>query len=325
MAGTVRKITDHLFRSVDPGGERLAGSSASSSSYAGRRGCPPAWCAPGGSRRTPRSCAGGVDRCGRVRGAPWAARTARPWASPSGAESPELWCGRRAYWSEVRPMVLQSADEVAPVVHVPYSPNEGSAFWEQANATYQAGLALTQSQRETAMFWRDNPHSSGLPVRPLDADRPPGVPAAATLPCALGRGLCPRRCGAPRCVLELLDLEVPVQPDPSRGLRPPTTSIPTGSPGSTRPRSRSTPPDIRWPRPRRPTGSPTSSASSRSPTPTRSRSGAPASSAPSERRPRQAATSRLYGGIHYPMAIAAGLRQGDAIGALVVDRLQTRR
>jgi hypothetical protein len=39
----------------------------------------------------------------------------------------------------------------------------------------------------------------------------------------------------------------------------------------------------------------------------------------------QAATSRLYGGIHYPMAIEAGLDQGAAIGSLVVDRLQTRR
>ncbi len=39
----------------------------------------------------------------------------------------------------------------------------------------------------------------------------------------------------------------------------------------------------------------------------------------------QAATSRLYGGIHYPMAIEAGLDQGAAIGSLVVNRLQTRR
>ena len=39
----------------------------------------------------------------------------------------------------------------------------------------------------------------------------------------------------------------------------------------------------------------------------------------------QAAISRLYGGIHYPMAIEAGLDQGSQVGALVVDRLQTRR
>jgi membrane-associated phospholipid phosphatase len=39
----------------------------------------------------------------------------------------------------------------------------------------------------------------------------------------------------------------------------------------------------------------------------------------------QAATSRLYGGIHYPMAIEFGLQQGDAIAALHVERLETRR
>ena len=46
---------------------------------------------------------------------------------------------------------------------MPFSTSEGSAFWEQANTMYQTGLALTQAQRETAMFWRDNPHTSGLP------------------------------------------------------------------------------------------------------------------------------------------------------------------
>ena len=39
----------------------------------------------------------------------------------------------------------------------------------------------------------------------------------------------------------------------------------------------------------------------------------------------EAAQSRLYGGIHYPMGIEAGKDQGDAIGALVVSRLRTRR
>ena len=38
----------------------------------------------------------------------------------------------------------------------------------------------------------------------------------------------------------------------------------------------------------------------------------------------QPAVSRLFGGIHYPMAIEFGMDQGDALGALVVERLQTR-
>jgi hypothetical protein len=39
----------------------------------------------------------------------------------------------------------------------------------------------------------------------------------------------------------------------------------------------------------------------------------------------QAAQSRLYGGIHYPMGIAMGLAQGDRVGAVVIARLHTRK
>jgi hypothetical protein len=37
----------------------------------------------------------------------------------------------------------------------------------------------------------------------------------------------------------------------------------------------------------------------------------------------EAAISRLYGGIHYMMAIEEGVKQGDAVGSFVVDNLQT--
>jgi hypothetical protein len=39
----------------------------------------------------------------------------------------------------------------------------------------------------------------------------------------------------------------------------------------------------------------------------------------------EAAQSRLYGGIHFSMGIELGKLQGDAVGALVLDRLHTRR
>ena len=38
----------------------------------------------------------------------------------------------------------------------------------------------------------------------------------------------------------------------------------------------------------------------------------------------EAAMSRLYGGIHYPMSIQVGLSQGDDVGRHVIDSLQTR-
>ena len=39
----------------------------------------------------------------------------------------------------------------------------------------------------------------------------------------------------------------------------------------------------------------------------------------------QAAISRLYGGIHYPMAFEFGMQQGAEVGGMVVDRFNTRR
>jgi hypothetical protein len=38
----------------------------------------------------------------------------------------------------------------------------------------------------------------------------------------------------------------------------------------------------------------------------------------------EAAVSRLYGGIHFRPAIDNGVKQGTAVGALVVERLKTR-
>ena len=39
----------------------------------------------------------------------------------------------------------------------------------------------------------------------------------------------------------------------------------------------------------------------------------------------EAAVSRLYGGIHYPMAIDNGLIQGQCIGQQIIDRVKTRK
>ncbi|CAN5356738.1 hypothetical protein BH24CHL10_BH24CHL10_14020 [soil metagenome] len=38
---------------------------------------------------------------------------------------------------------------------------------------------------------------------------------------------------------------------------------------------------------------------------------------------REAATSRLYGGIHYPMGIDVGIEQGTKVGELILNRVQT--
>jgi membrane-associated phospholipid phosphatase len=39
----------------------------------------------------------------------------------------------------------------------------------------------------------------------------------------------------------------------------------------------------------------------------------------------EAATSRVYGGIHYPFSSANGLSQGHCIGQVILDRVQWKR
>jgi membrane-associated phospholipid phosphatase len=67
------------------------------------------------------------------------------------------------YWGEIRPLVLRSADEVVPADPVPFSTDPSSAFHAEAMHTYRAGLSLTDEQRTIARFWTDNPVQSGLP------------------------------------------------------------------------------------------------------------------------------------------------------------------
>ena len=39
----------------------------------------------------------------------------------------------------------------------------------------------------------------------------------------------------------------------------------------------------------------------------------------------EAAISRLYGGIHYRMAITEGVEQGQKVGAYIVNQIQTKK
>jgi hypothetical protein len=228
------------------------------------------------------------------------------------------------YFSEVRPMVLHQADEVVPVAHVPYSSAEGSAFWEQANATYQTGLALTQAQRETAMFWRDNPHTSGLPsghwtqitrqvCEQQGLSLTQSVEAYARAGVALHDSFL--NCWTWKYRYNLIRPVDYVHDhiDPSWQTWVATPPFPEYTSGH-------------------------SVASAAAATVLTDLLGEVSFTdvntivewgtrtfASFRVAAEEAAISRQYGGIHYPMAIEFGMDQGDAVGALVVDRLQTRR
>lgn len=68
------------------------------------------------------------------------------------------------YWREIRPFILAGADEVMPADPVPFSDDPASAFHAEALYTHEAGGAgLTDEQRHIARFWSDDPGRSGLP------------------------------------------------------------------------------------------------------------------------------------------------------------------
>lgn len=68
------------------------------------------------------------------------------------------------HWAMVRPAVLRTADEVEPAPPVPFSAEPGSEFHDQAMVTYKQSFANTDEQIAIARFWTDNPRLSGLPA-----------------------------------------------------------------------------------------------------------------------------------------------------------------
>jgi hypothetical protein len=92
-----------------------------------------------------------------------------PYEPPSG---PGLWertppnfgFALEPYWERVRPMALPAVDYCAPPPPVPFSVEAGSAFYQQAMTVYQTSQQIGDREREIAFFWRDNPDgTTGLP------------------------------------------------------------------------------------------------------------------------------------------------------------------
>lgn len=68
------------------------------------------------------------------------------------------------YWEQVRTFALSPVTACTPPPPVPFSTDPGSEFYAQAMVTYNAVNNLTDAQKDTAFFWRDNPDgTTGLP------------------------------------------------------------------------------------------------------------------------------------------------------------------
>lgn len=228
------------------------------------------------------------------------------------------------YWSEVRPMVLRGPAEVAPTPHVPFSTQSGSPFWEEAMLTYQTGKEATEEQRAIALYWRDNPLTSGLPsghwlniVREVSQQH--GLTLSQTVEAYARTGIALHdaflNCWTWKYRYNLLRPVTYVHEhiDPDWVTNVNTPQFPEYTSGhSVASRAASTVlTDL--------LGDLTFVDTARAVT------GQPSRSFDSfHQAADMAAISRLYGGIHYPMGIDNGKDQGDQVGALVVGRLQTR-
>ncbi len=66
--------------------------------------------------------------------------------------------GIEPHWDQIRPFVLESADQFKPPPPTPYSMDEGSLFYDEAREVYDVGRYLTEEQAEIAAFWDCNPY-----------------------------------------------------------------------------------------------------------------------------------------------------------------------
>jgi hypothetical protein len=77
-------------------------------------------------------------------------------ANPAGVTEP--------WWGTIRPFALRSLDECPTPPPFEWSTRPGSPFFTQAKEVYDVGRALTEEQYQTVLFWADNPGQSGTPM-----------------------------------------------------------------------------------------------------------------------------------------------------------------
>ncbi|MGI9180857.1 MAG: vanadium-dependent haloperoxidase [Longimicrobiaceae bacterium] len=65
-------------------------------------------------------------------------------------------------WAQVRPFALDSAGQFRPNPPLPFDMTEGSPFFRQVQEVYEAGKQLTDEQRQIAEFWNNNPYTMNI-------------------------------------------------------------------------------------------------------------------------------------------------------------------
>ncbi len=231
------------------------------------------------------------------------------------------------YWGRMRPFVLPSADACFPPPHVPYDETPGSGFHAQATRVVEVSAGLTDEQRLIAMFWRDNPLTSGLPAghwfvigNQLVDQLGLRLDDAAEMYARLGVALADAfiSCWHAKYEINLLRPITYIRRliDPAWSSFVNTPQFPEYTSGHSVASQAAAAVltdlfgQVAFTDTNRLTEPPSAGT----------RHFASFQAAADE-----AAGSRLYGGIHYPMGIEVGLEQGARVGAQVIRRLETSR
>lgn len=240
-------------------------------------------------------------------------------------------------WSRLRPFVMDSAGQFHPRPPVPFDTREGSPFFRQVKEVFEAGRQLTDEQRGIALFWDDNPyvmHVRGHAMFATKKATPGGHWMSIT-------GIAARKTGADimqsaeayaRVAVAIADGFISCWEEKYRSnLVRPETMIHAHLDETWEPVLQ-TPPFPEY-------TSGHSVISTAAATVLTDQFGAGFAfvdsseaeyglgirSYPSfQEAAAEAAISRLYGGIHYRMAIEEGIAQGKKVGELVLRRVRTR-
>ena len=240
-------------------------------------------------------------------------------------------------WARLRPFVIDSSAQFRPKPPLPFDMKEGSAFHQQVKEVYEVGKNLTEEQRAIAAFWDCNPYVMNVRGHAMYATKKitPGghwMGIVATAAHKSRASLLQSSEAYALTALALADGFISSWDEKFRStVVRPETMINAYLDESWQPLLQ-TPPF-----PEYTSGhSVISTAAATVLTSvfgdnfaftdsTEMTYGLPIRSFTSfNQAAAEAAASRLYGGIHYRMAIEAGITQGRGVGDLVVRRIRTR-
>jgi hypothetical protein len=240
-------------------------------------------------------------------------------------------------WAKVRPFALDSASQFRPKPPMPFDMTEGSPFFLQVKEVFDAGVHLSEEQRAIAAFWDCNPYVMNVRGHAMFATKKitPGghwMGIVATASHKARASLMQSAEAYTRTAVALADGFISSWDEKYRSnLVRPETMINVHLDESWQPLLQTPPfPEYTSGHSVISTAAATvltdqfgdNFAFSDS---TEMEYGLPVRSFPSfNQAAAEAAISRLYGGIHYRMAIEEGVTQGGRVGELVVQKLKTR-